>query len=379
MNGPGNVFSRPMRMPTTLSLICRFSYVPIHHVLPVRPIVCPAVPYIELGGHPLLLQDARETLRFVDVRVVTTRRDDDLGLPERSQKTIAVQIREEGERVHEVRFPAPFAVQPPRRVVRARHADCLARNTRAPSDERERVECAERATGDDQLIHGVRIANRRKDFFDEVPLVREMPACAVLWGGRFVVEGLAIDRIDAPELQPARIDARCHVRDQAEILPLIEAAHRSRKDEDRGAAVAKDEQLHIATEGRTPPLAILALHGDFRARARASPMSFQATSASCHPFTSADLLLSSSLWVAKKVSISRSQCFPRSPRALTSSNRGSPTGTPSIFSSSPCSSRMSSVPIGRDGTTQPGKVGSSTTISASSGSPSPPMVSMTKP
>src|SRR5437879_2464427 len=56
---------------------------------------------------------------------------------------------------------------------------------------------------------------------------------SVLWGGRFVVEGLAVDRIDAPELQPARIDARCHVGDKAEILPLIEAAHRGRKDEDR--------------------------------------------------------------------------------------------------------------------------------------------------
>src|SRR5256712_2489287 len=145
------------------------------------------------------------------------------------------------------------------------------------------------------MVYRVRVTDRRQYLVDEVPLVREVPASAVLRSGRLVVEGLAVDRIDAPELQPARIDARCHVRDKAEILPLIEAAHRGRKDEDRGAAVAKDEQLHIATESRTPPLAILALHDDFRARARASPMSFQATSASCHPFTSADLLLSSSL------------------------------------------------------------------------------------
>src|SRR5207247_10589693 len=114
MNGPGNVFSRPMRMPTTLSLICRFSYVPIHHVLPVRPIVCPAVPYIELGGNALLLQDARETLCFGDVRGAATRRDDGLGLPQPGQRTTVVHVREQAERVHRVRSPDSLATQPQR-------------------------------------------------------------------------------------------------------------------------------------------------------------------------------------------------------------------------------------------------------------------------
>src|SRR5437867_3048024 len=121
-----------------------------------------------------------------------------------------------------------------------------------------------------------------------------MAASAVLGHRRLVVPGLAVDRIHAPELQPTRIDARRHVRHDAEVLPLVEPAHGRRKDEDRSATVAEDEHLHVAPEGGAPPLPVLTVHDVLRARARASPMSFHATSASCQPFTSADLLLSSS-------------------------------------------------------------------------------------
>src|SRR6267378_1811208 len=196
MNGPGNVFSRPMRRPTTFSaLICLFSYVPIHHVLPVGPIVRPAVPDIEFGGHTLLLQHAREALRFVDVRIIPARRDDDLRRPERREIAIVVEVREKSEWIHEIRLAAPVAVQPTRRVVCAGHPDGLARDAWAPRHERERVKRPERASGDDQLIDSVREPDRRQDLVDKVPLVREMAASAILRRGRLVVEGLAVDRV----------------------------------------------------------------------------------------------------------------------------------------------------------------------------------------
>src|SRR5438093_2142632 len=291
MNGPGNVFSRPMRRPTIFSV----SDVVIDHLLPVRPVMRPTIPQMQLGGHALLLQHAREPLRFVDVRVVAPGRDDDLRLPERPQISIVVEIRKEREWIHEVRLAAPLAVQPACRVVRAGHADGLPRYARTPGDERERMKRAERSSGHDQLVLRVGVADRRQDLVDEVSLVREVAASAFLRCGRLVVPGLAVDRIDAPELEPTRIDPRCHVRHDAEVLPLVEPAHGGWKDEDRGAAVAEDEHLHIAPQGRAPPLPVLTVHDVLRARARASPISFHATSASCQPFTSADLLLSSSL------------------------------------------------------------------------------------
>src|SRR5437016_10860289 len=242
MNGPGNVFSRPMRSPMTFSLD-----VVIDHLLPIRPVMSPTIPEMKLSGDAFLLQDAREALGFVHVWIVVTRAYDGLGLPQRREETIVVEIRKERERVHEVRVAVPFAIQPLRRVIRARHAHRLARYAGTPSHERERVERAERASSDDQVIHRVCVPDRGQDLLDEVPLVREVPSGAALRRGRLVVEGLAVDRIDAPELQPARVDPRRHVRDKAAVLPLIEATHRGRKDEYRSATVAEDEQLHVTT------------------------------------------------------------------------------------------------------------------------------------
>src|SRR5437016_352106 len=118
---------------------------------------------------------------------------------------------------------------------------------------------------------------------------------AVLWADRFVVEGLAVDRVDAPELQPARLDPWGHVPDEPEVLPLIEAAHGCRENHDRGALVSEDEKLHVMPERGAPPLSIVPVHRPPLARPRASSMSRQAESASCQPLTSAFLLRSSSL------------------------------------------------------------------------------------
>src|SRR5438270_12086470 len=92
MNGPGNVFSRPMRSPMTFSLD-----VVIDHLLPIRPVMSPTIPEMKLSGDAFLMQDAREALGFVHVWIIVTRDDDDLGLPQRREETIVVEIRKEHE------------------------------------------------------------------------------------------------------------------------------------------------------------------------------------------------------------------------------------------------------------------------------------------
>src|SRR5437870_5101608 len=92
----------------------------------------------------------------------------------------------------------------------------------------------------------------------------------ILRRGGPVIEALAVDRIDTPELEPARFDPRRHVPDQAEVLPLIEAPHRGREDEYRRSLVAEDEQLHVAPQRGAPPFAVLTVHRRATARDRAS-------------------------------------------------------------------------------------------------------------
>src|SRR5579862_7297646 len=65
--------------------------------------------------------------------------------------------------------------------------------------------------------------------------------------------------------------------------------------------------------------------------------------------------------------------------SATRSKAGSPNGTQRSFSSGPFSSSMWNTPIARTRMRQPGKVGSETSTSASSGSPSSASVPSTKP
>src|SRR5438309_198033 len=152
---------------------------------------------------------------------------------------------------------------------------------------------AERRPGDDEVVDRVRRPYRREHLFYQIPLVREMAAGSVLRLHALVVERLAVHRIHAPELQPPGIDPRRHVPDQSEVFPLIETPHRRREDEHRRPLIAEDEKLHVPAERGTPPLLVVAIH-PFLARAWASSMSCQATSASRQSRTSDGFAASSS-------------------------------------------------------------------------------------
>src|SRR4029079_6983024 len=126
----------------------------------------------------------------------------------------------------------------------------------------------------------------------DVPLVGEVPRRALLPGTRLRVERLRVHRVDAPQLEPAFVDAPTHVGDHPEVLPLVEPAHRGRVDEHRRPAVAEDEHLHVAAERRAAPLSVVALHRRFTLVAADTwlfSMSAQALRASRQPpsFTSA--------------------------------------------------------------------------------------------
>src|SRR5438105_3320802 len=330
--------------------------------------------------HALLLERRDDGARSGHVRVVDAGRDHELRLAQRPEQPLVSEPRQEREQVHVIRVTLPRAVEPPRRVVRAGEADRAARDTGMARRERDRVERAERRAEQLEVRIGVLAPDGRHDLFGQVPVVREVAARALLGTDLLVVEGLAVHAVDAPELEQAFVDAGAEVPDHAEVLPLIEAAHRRGEDEHRRPAVAEYEELHVAAERRALPLAVVTLHFRcFRLCAlRAASMTRHADFSSRHPRTtvSSD---SSDLYVSKNVSISFCQCGARSFSVLIWSNRGSPTGTARIFSSSPFASLMNSVPIGRTGMTHPGNVGSSTMTTASSGSPSLPRVPITNP
>src|SRR5688572_21610649 len=103
----------------------------------------PAIPHMQARGHALLLERRDETPRLLGVGIVAARRDDDLGLAERLEGALVLQVRDKGQRVHVVRLSLTRAAQPARRVVRAGETDRLARDAGTAGRERERVERTE--------------------------------------------------------------------------------------------------------------------------------------------------------------------------------------------------------------------------------------------
>ncbi len=115
------------------------------------------------------------------------------------------------------------------------------------------------------------------------------------------------------------------------------------------------------------------------ARRRQSSISASASARPTQSNPSTFLPGSSSLYTSKKCWISSRSKAETSPMSRRRAIRGSVATTQSTLSSAPFSSRIRNMPIARQWMTHPGKVGSSSSTSASSGSPSSASVSSMKP
>src|SRR5207302_10766358 len=74
------------------------------------------------------------------------------------------------------------------------------------------------------------------------------------------VPGFAVDAVDTDELDRARLNEIAQTPDEAEVLPLVEAAHRGREHEQRPAGMAEVEQLHVSAQGMAGFLDVVPLH-----------------------------------------------------------------------------------------------------------------------
>src|SRR5438105_6391793 len=108
MKGSGNVFSRPTRTPTFFAPTAAPPYrllreIAPQHVLPVRPIVRPAGPQIELYAHAPFSQQSRHLDAVGDIRVLLSGGDHPgIHRLQRTQVGLVVEAGQEGQQVREV-------------------------------------------------------------------------------------------------------------------------------------------------------------------------------------------------------------------------------------------------------------------------------------
>src|SRR5207245_1713551 len=130
------------------------------------------------------------------------------------------------------------------------------------------VEGSERGTGRDG-----RLGHAREDLVDHVALIVEVPSDPLVRWPAARVPGLAIDAVQAPELQAAFLDPSRQLTDQPEVLPLVEASHGGGEDQEGHPSGPKAKGLHLSAQGRAPVLEILPvqLRGESIARSSAPP------------------------------------------------------------------------------------------------------------
>src|SRR5256885_925171 len=114
---------------------------------------------------------------------------------------------------------------------------------------------AERRAARDRLA-----GDARKNLVDDVGLVLEVAPDPLRGRPAVRVPGLPVDAVDADQLDGARLDEVAEPPDQAEVLPLVETAHRRRENQQRPARMTEVENLHLAAEGVAEFLYVVALH-----------------------------------------------------------------------------------------------------------------------
>jgi hypothetical protein len=93
-------------------------------------------------------------------------------------------------------------------------------------------------------------ADHRDNLVEEVPLEAEMAGKPSTRGNGAVVPAFCVDRIDAEELQVARIDLVLNGGHHAAVFKIEEPSAGCRKGQRGSTRVSEDEQFHLPPKGR---------------------------------------------------------------------------------------------------------------------------------
>src|SRR5689334_14127498 len=118
-----------------------------NHLLPVRPVVRPAIPDAERVANALAPQDSGELPVVLTHRVVLTDREDDVLTPKRREAPRVVLVLHEVERVAGVDGVVRVTAREPLDVVVAAHPDDAVHALRVPEAEARRVVRTEARAG----------------------------------------------------------------------------------------------------------------------------------------------------------------------------------------------------------------------------------------
>lgn len=230
------------------------------HILPVGPVVRPAVPDAQRVPDVLLPQDLRKILGGPAQRLGLAGGQDDVHAPHLLQPPRVVLVFDELHRVVEVDVVVVVPVGPVADVVQAVHGQHAAYQIGVAKGEVDRLIRAE--AGPQHHQEGVGVALGEGDHLAaQVVVVLRLAPGAVARPFPARVPAFGVHAVHAVELDIAALDGIGHGVDHALVLPVEVAPLRGGKDDDARAAVAVHHQLHVAAQVGAVPALMFSVHG----------------------------------------------------------------------------------------------------------------------
>src|SRR5262249_23544832 len=120
---------------------------------------------------------------------------------------------------------------------------------------------AKAASGCPQMRRRILLLDERQDIMEQVMLVLYVPLDAPVGMRHTVVPAFGVHTVDTIKLEMPAVDLVGDSPDHAPVFVLEKASLRGGKDQQRGAPMAKDQQLHVPLEIMRKPLVVFTIHG----------------------------------------------------------------------------------------------------------------------
>lgn len=194
------------------------------HLIPVLPVVRPAIPETQGVANAFAPEQARHLLVAFAKAVVLADGQDDVLCPQRCEASFIVFMADEHRWIVEIEIVVGIAISEAADIAQPRQAEDAVDESRVPQAKTQGMEAAKAAAQGNEERIGVLVLTERQHLFEYIVVVLRMKTEA---GSRVFVIGipaLCIYRIDTVDLHPATVDAICHHIDHAAIGELKVAA-----------------------------------------------------------------------------------------------------------------------------------------------------------
>src|SRR5579885_2372408 len=261
----GKDHSRPTISPTFKVIGCSLhSIVPVNiqlqHMLPVRPVVAPAIPDAQGVANALAPEDAGKMLVAWARNVVASNCKNDVLMLQRLNARCVVFVLDEINGIIEINGIVIIAIGPAPNIIRAAEANGAVNPFRVAQGEVDGVVRAKAGSGGHQEGVGVAVVGKGQHFLVKILIVLVVAGGALCRWPPFGIPAFAVHAVHAVELNPALFQVFAQRGNHAPVFPIVEAAIRGGEGDQTRPGMPEDQQLHLPPKRRTIPAVVLTIH-----------------------------------------------------------------------------------------------------------------------